>query len=171
MNRIFSYMDSMGCNGSKFLTDPRSHNEPNEQECIEKIFDYMTSDSDLTESCVLAISEKMKQISLLELKTSFEMIKERHDKVKKSNAVDLFLIAVTDDHGNITYNRFKKFIKEMRLRPEHYRDLLERLKKIRLHKGCGHSTLRGGRTRMEPIYIGDVGTKEMVLEDSTEKEV
>ena len=158
----------MGCSGSKFMSDPRSSNEPSEQQCVEKIFDYMTSDSDLTESCVLAISEKMKQISLKELKTSYEMVKERHDKVFKSNAVDLFLIAVTDDHGNITFNRFKRFIKEMRLRPEHYRDLLERLKKLRLHKGCGRNSLGGGRNRMEPVYIGDVGAggveKESVKE-------
>lgn len=145
----------MGCTSGKMYNPNTELTQTTEREYIEGIFDYMTSDPDLTESCVLAISEKMKQISLYELQTHLKIMKDRYDRVIKSNAVDLFLIAVTDDKGNITYKRFRKFISEMRLRPEHYKDLMERMKQIKLHRGCGHSSLRC-RSKMEPVYIGDI---------------
>ena len=122
----------MGCGKSKLknIEDPKY-----EAESIDKIFDYLTSDSDLTEACVIALSEQMKRIVLQELFMSMNMIKEKQARYRKSNAIDLFLVATTDDSGNITYGRFRKHLRSQRLRPEHYQDLRERLKKIRLHKG------------------------------------
>jgi len=127
----------MGCSQTKFTRTSKDKvvREPTEAEYIEKIFDYMTSDKDLTEPCVTTISDKLKKVSLYEVQASHVILREKYEKIMKSNAVDLFLIAVTDDNGNITYKRFKKYIAAMRLRPEHYKDLMERMKQIKLKQG------------------------------------
>lgn len=118
----------MGCNWSCC-----SSASANEGKMIDQIFDYIVSDPELTESCVLTIAERMKRLTVSEMKGSKELLEDRLERVCSSNAVDLLMVAITDDQGNITYQKFKQHLKGKRA--EEYNYLLERLKRIRLHRG------------------------------------
>lgn len=107
--------------------------QPSENDLIDQIFDYVVSDPDLTESCVLTIAERMKRLTVTEMKVSKELLEDRLERVCSSNAVDLLMVAITDDQGSIEYKKFKNHLKGKR--NEEYTYLLERLKRIRLHRG------------------------------------
>lgn len=117
----------MGCAFTKVC------NKSEEDKAIQKIFDFMTSDEELTEPSLIAIAERMKRISLSELKMSKILLDDRIKNVSESNAVDLLLVSITDSDGNITFDKFKKHLKGKRL--EEYSYMKDRLKRIHLHRG------------------------------------
>ena len=79
----------MGCAFTKVCS------KSDEEKAIQKIFDFMTSDEELTEPSLIAIAERMKRISLAELKMSKILLDDRIKNVSESNAVDLLLVSIT----------------------------------------------------------------------------
>lgn len=118
----------MGCNISSLFSK-----EPTQQQLVDQIFDYIISDPELTEPCILTIAERMKHLTVSEMTESKALLEDRLNRVRQSNAVDLLMVAITDDNGNITYDKFKKHL--LGKRKEEYYYVIERLKRVKLHRG------------------------------------
>lgn len=104
-----------------------------EERLIADIFDTMTSDAELTEACVIAVAERSQELVVSDLEAKKSILCEQIEQVRDSNAIDLLLISITDEKGNITFELFKEHFQGRR--PEEYRHIKGILKRIRLHRG------------------------------------
>lgn len=109
----------------KSSMDGSSHDDK-----IKKIYDYMTTEHEMSEQCVRNVAERMKQVMLEELNDTSRRLQERIESIKTGNPLDIFMVNVSDDEGNITYERFYRKMKEVHT--EDCNILLDRLKRIKL---------------------------------------
>ena len=128
----------MGCTQSQPnfpVRKPRrsSISQTSHDEKIKKIYDYMTKEHEMSEQCVRNVAERMKTVMLDELTDTKKRLEEKIKSVQQGNALDLFMVNVSNDDGSITYEMFHRQMKKMHT--EDCNMLLDRLKRIKLSGG------------------------------------